>query len=71
MLIEDTSFIVSFLQWWGIDVVHERRFPVSSSDYVKTSQDYRKVEYLKSSLLGEGLQKNPTISVNVFFHSLL
>ena len=55
MLIEDCSFFVIFLHWWGFNFVHARGIPASVTDQGTNSEEYTKVEHVISGLASSKL----------------
>ena len=56
---------------WGIDFAPARGSPASVSDHVITSQDYIKVEQVRTWLLSSSLAKFQQFESECFFSSLL
>ena len=66
------SFIFSTfcLYWWGFEFAPARGRPASLSDLIITSQDYIKVEHVKTWLPNSGFARPNGFDLNAFYQVL-
>ena len=56
------------LYWWGFELAPARGSTASVGDYVMTSQDYIKVEHVRTSLPNSSFAKFQPFLSECFFH---
>ena len=67
-MFSESLFIFLFFYWWGFELAPARGSPASVSDHFMTSQDYIKVEHVRTSLPNSNFAKFQPFLSECFFH---